>query len=253
MNIKLHTPTTLKTGSGMSSLRQFLLSLLATTVSIVLTFGTAAVIDHNKKQVAKKEIEMMVINDLDQTIATFQRVDSGMRECRNLQMEIAAHPERFDSLRFSFVSKLSWMSEEPVETVEKIFSTSIETFNTVGNANFVNTVSEFYMNRRKYKTTFFDKIKSEIGQKPITQSLDSLMSINFPEYVCINGAFLLEMKDYRNRCMKTAGITEEDMKAFSQQTVAAMNPEKEALNMRLIEEFDSCAEVIQQSMAKRKN
>ena len=109
------------------------------------------------------------------------------------------------------------------------------------------------MNRRKYKTTFFDKIKSEIEQKPITQSLDSLMSINFPEYVCINGAFLLEMKDYRNRCMKRAGITEEDMKAFSQQTVAAMNPEKEALNMRLIEEFDSCAEVIQQSMAKRKN
>lgn len=34
MNIKLHTPKSLKSGSGMSSWRQFLLSLLATTVSI---------------------------------------------------------------------------------------------------------------------------------------------------------------------------------------------------------------------------
>lgn len=38
MNVKLHTPKTLKAGSGMSSMKQFLLSLLATTVSIALTF-----------------------------------------------------------------------------------------------------------------------------------------------------------------------------------------------------------------------
>lgn len=50
MNIKLHTPKSLKTGSGMGTLKQFLLSLIATTVSIVLTFGTAAIIDNNKKQ-----------------------------------------------------------------------------------------------------------------------------------------------------------------------------------------------------------
>lgn len=42
MNVKLHTPKSLKSGSGMSSLKQLLLSLIATTISIVLTFGTAA-------------------------------------------------------------------------------------------------------------------------------------------------------------------------------------------------------------------
>ena len=49
MNVKLHTPKSLKAGSGLSSLKQFVLSLVATTISIVLTFGTAAVIDHKKK------------------------------------------------------------------------------------------------------------------------------------------------------------------------------------------------------------
>ena len=60
MNVKLHTPKTLKAGSGMTSTKQFLLSLIATTVSIVLTFGTAAVVDHHKKQAAKKE--MVILN-----------------------------------------------------------------------------------------------------------------------------------------------------------------------------------------------
>lgn len=64
MNIKLHTPKSLKSGSGMSSWRQFLLSLLATTVSIALTFGTAAIIDNNKKQSEKREIVMMVMYDM---------------------------------------------------------------------------------------------------------------------------------------------------------------------------------------------
>lgn len=41
MNIKLHTPKSLKNGSGMASLKQFLLSLFATTVSIAFTFGMA--------------------------------------------------------------------------------------------------------------------------------------------------------------------------------------------------------------------
>ena len=74
MNIKLHTPTTLKSGSGMKSFKQFLLSILATTVSIILTFGTAAIIDYHKKKAAKKEMTMMIISDFDKNIEITQEV-----------------------------------------------------------------------------------------------------------------------------------------------------------------------------------
>lgn len=60
MNIKLHTPKSLKTGSGMASMKQFLLSIVATSISIALTFGTAAFLDNKKKQSEKLEIVMMV-------------------------------------------------------------------------------------------------------------------------------------------------------------------------------------------------
>ena len=50
MNVKVHTPKNQKMGSTM---KQFLLSLVATTISIVLTFGTAAWLDDKKKTVSR--------------------------------------------------------------------------------------------------------------------------------------------------------------------------------------------------------
>ena len=49
MNVKVHIPKNMKRGETM---KQFLLSLVATTISIVLTFGTAAWLDERKKNEA---------------------------------------------------------------------------------------------------------------------------------------------------------------------------------------------------------
>jgi len=111
MNIKLHTPTTLKNGSGMSSLKQFLLSLVATSISIVLTFGTAAIIDHQKKKASKKEMVMMIISDFDKTIAFMQRADTLLHNCSSAQQDIAVHPEHYDSLKQVFFPALMLMNE----------------------------------------------------------------------------------------------------------------------------------------------
>ncbi len=45
-----------------SGTKQFLLTLLATTFSIILTFGTSAIIDRRHKSAAKKEMVMMKTN-----------------------------------------------------------------------------------------------------------------------------------------------------------------------------------------------
>lgn len=44
MNVKLHTPKSLKMGSGMATIKQLMLSIVATSISIALTFGTAAIL-----------------------------------------------------------------------------------------------------------------------------------------------------------------------------------------------------------------
>ena len=159
MNIKLHTPKSLKTGSGMGSLKQFLLSLFATTVSIALTFGTAAIIDYNKKQSEKHEIVMMVMYDMYNSLKSIEECDSMIHQSMLIQKQIAEDTTMFDKLKYNMIALLPWVGY--TETTERIFSTSIETINTVGNVLFTENVADFYMFRKLYKTQVCDSVANE--------------------------------------------------------------------------------------------
>ncbi len=252
MNIKLHTPKSLQTGSGMTSIKQFLLALLATTISIVLTFGTAAIIENHKKKTAKKEMVMMVLNDFDKTIEVVENIDSGLCECRRLQREIAIHPEQYDSLSKYLIQEMKdWNIVEFIETTERIFSTSIETFNTIGDVNFVNEVSDFYLCRRKYKEEMIDHLKENVTYKDISSSLKSLMSIEFPEYALMNSTFLSDMKAYRDRCMQMMNISQEDLAKFSEQhTSKKADADRAAIKEKLMKEYFEHQEALEQAREK---
>lgn len=252
MNVKLHTPKTLQTGSGMSSVKQFLLSLIATSVSIILTFGTAAIIDHNKKQAAKKEMVMMIVSDIDDSIDLVEKVDTGLIECRRLQNDIALHLEHFDSLRVDFASRMAWIFEEFPETTERIFTSSIETFNTIGDVNFVKEVSSFYMNRHKYKEMIIDELKDQWVENDVLQSFESLLDINYPEYVLLNHSWLQEMKQLRNRCMQMMKVSEEDLADFNKQHTVTVNPENDTRSSKSADEFVSYSTVLEQAKEKLK-
>ncbi len=85
-----------------SAWQQFLLSLLATTVSIVLTFGTSGFIEWRQKEAAKKEMVMMIVYDFDKTMEDVQKAETAFKQASELQQLIALHPEYYDSLRFQF-------------------------------------------------------------------------------------------------------------------------------------------------------
>lgn len=254
MNVKLHTPKTMRAGSGFSSAKQFLLSLLATTVSIVLTFGTAAIIDNHKKASAKKEMVMMVISDFDKTIETLQKTDTALRESVRLQQELAIHPEHYDSLRYRIPVVLSGVVlEEYSETTEKIITTSIESFSTIADVNFLNEVSSFYMTRRKCREKVLDKLAEDIVQNPVGESLMSLMNVNFPDYALNNWAFLEELKARRDKCMQMMHVSEKDLMNFNKrQGDDDVKVESDSRIMEMYQEYDSCSAVIERARAKLK-
>ena len=77
---------------------------------------------------------------------------------------------------------ISATSAEFSKTTENIFSSNIETFNTLGNVNFVHEVSSFYNSRRFYREIVVDQFKKDIKEKIVFQSLGDLFQISFPEY-----------------------------------------------------------------------
>ena len=235
-----------------ATMKQFLLSLLATTISIVLTFGTSAIIEKRHKEAAKREMVMMIIYDVDKTIEQVQNADSAFREASLLQQEVALHPENYDRLRFRFMPAVMCAYTEFAETTEKIFSSNIETFNTLGNVNFVQEVSSFYNARRAYQETVLVPLKEMVSNSPVSRSIEDLFNFDFPECSFSNSNFLETMRKTRNRCMQMMKVKEDELEKFSRQrSVTEDNSEEDNTHQQqMLEELIRANEIIKQAKEK---
>ena len=215
MNIKLHTPKSLKTGSGMSSLKQFLLSIFATSISIALTFGTAAFLDNKKKQGEKREIVMMVMYDMYNSLESIEKADSLIQQAMEIQLQIAEDFSKFDALKYNLAQMLP--KAEYTETTERIFSSNIETINTVGNVLFTENVAEFYQMRKLYKTTVCDSITNDIARNPPFSSLKSLLDFDYSFHAVVSNGMLKDMQRKYAQCKQMMDISDEEIDAYQKE------------------------------------
>ena len=238
-----------------SDTKQFLLTLIATTISIVLTFGTSAVIDRRQKEAAKKEMVLMIIYDFDKTIEQVQYADSIFYQARKAQQEIALHPESFNSRQSCFLSAIAMINDNKfAETTEKIFSSNIETFNTLGNVNFVHEVSAFYNMRRFFQENIMEAFEKEIYGSGIAQSIENLINVDFPNHYINSRQCRISLQKIRNRCMQMMKVSEEDLKEFSRlRSVVEVNSEEDdRMHQRLINEYIEAETTLGQAKEKLK-
>ena len=213
MNIKLHTPKSLKNGSGMSSLKQFLLSLLATTVSIALTFGTAAIIDYNKKQKEKREIVMMVMYDMYNSLEAVKQADSRILESMQRQIKFAEDTTKVKMMDLVQMGRII-PNAEYTETTERIFSSSIETINTVGNVLFTENVAEFYRIRKDYRIFVCDSVQHSIYTDIPFHTVRGTIDFDYTYYAFISGEILVSMQKLFDQSKQMMDVTDEEIEAY---------------------------------------
>ena len=212
MNIKIHTPKSLKLGSGMASLKQFLLSLFATSVSIALTFGTAAIVDYNAKQKSKREIVMMVMYDMYNSLKSIEKADAMIHQSMEIQKQMAEDPTKFDKLRFQIAYLIP--RTDYTETTERIFSSNIETINTVGNVLFTESVATFYKNRQFYKTTVCDSLHNEVDKGTSFTTLKSTLDFNYSFYAMLSRSILKDLQHLYAQCKQMMEVTDEEIETY---------------------------------------
>ena len=61
----------------------FLTSILGTTISIALTFGTTAIVNSRKAEDARRLTAMMIIQDIDNSIETLRNIMDHEEKCYN--------------------------------------------------------------------------------------------------------------------------------------------------------------------------
>ena len=111
------------------ALYDFLMMLAATTVSIVLTFGTTAIVDRKKKKAEKREMVMMIMYDMRETLEKLGRCDQDLNKFFDIHVEVLAHPQQFEE---SFMPmELYIPTADYTTTTENIFKSNIETIRTI--------------------------------------------------------------------------------------------------------------------------
>ena len=193
--------------------KEFLMTLLATTVSIVLTFGTTAIIDRKKQRAEKREMVLMVMYDMRESLLECEQCQKNLKEFCDVQVDLVAHPEKFagDFIRL--------MAHFPVltytTTTESIFRSNIETIRTIGNILFVETVSTFYDDRNKYRSEVVEEFYQEGGVA--TSRYDDLAALNAPSFEYLGEMYYQAMKRAFEECKILMKVSEEDLDVFSKE------------------------------------
>lgn len=212
MNIKLHTPKTLKAGSGIATLKQFVLSMVATTISIILTFGTAAWLDNRKKEGAKREMVMTILYDINSSIEMMEKTDSLLRDGFEQQIKVIENPNLMKENPFMFISMAPDMQYS--ESVENIFSSNIETIHIIGNILFSENVSQIYNLRKKYREEVVETLRKDF-LNPAISTYEGVLGMDFATNISISSTFLAEVKERMAVCKQMMNISDEELQAYS--------------------------------------
>jgi len=126
--------------------KDFVVAILATTVSIVLTFGTSKLIEHNNQKKERRLTALMVMSSIesfarsiDESAEVWDRLDSVAVWLLRLPIE---EVERLGEEPFQ--DAINEVFQAPIirhdQTAETIFSSNIDTWKNMGNFQFVDNV-----------------------------------------------------------------------------------------------------------------
>ena len=199
--------------------KELLMTILATTISIVLTFGTAYQIEYSQKKSSQRQMAMMIIHDIDNSIHRMEQADSIIREFDKLQLLILEgnYDKPIDSAR----TDLSLCNPSVVkfsETTEQIFKSSVDTWNTIGKADFIDNVSNCYIDRNEYNLSIIDEFCKKLLPTDSFRELselDDLLDIDADYYVTYSSEIINRLKAANELNKRIMNVSDKELEKFA--------------------------------------
>ena len=185
MNVKFKMPIFGRNLTMKGSLKELLLTFLGTTISIVLTFGTSALLDHREKAAQQRQTAIMSVYDIDEIIRLLQEDMQKEKAFSEVTNYLYAHQEDLDSVSTDTLKMaVAYLVEDVVgqpewadDSKEKAFSGNIEVRQNMKYAQFYDNVRESYRLRRELlgymeKDLEFSRPVSDADYRQFIQQLD---------------------------------------------------------------------------------
>ena len=201
-------------------------TIFATTFSIVLTFGTATLIERHKQVKEKRQIVLMTMYDLNNSLNQARHCDSLFQEFVELQKLIFENPALLEDSLLALVKSVPVMNY--TETIENIFSTNIETIHTISNVYFVEKASEFYQLRKRFEKNV-EEFEVSYDAFLLSLSYEDLVAFNACTHFVISSNLLADMEHLYLQCKQIMKVTDKELEAFYQvrQQIETASGEKE--------------------------
>ena len=221
-----------------STWRELLLTIVGTTISIVLTFGTAGLLDRCQRIEDRKMSAMMVMSNIEKFSRTAEEMSQKIARCDSIGAWMLSlpkdsldliPPEEVQNLLLEVMTLVDPLTHD--KTAENIFSNSIETWKNMGNFQFIDNVGKCFseMNANEanwnqwvneYEATISDVVSQ---MKPGEHTHTKLLNDNvfrqklvdfhvrkaWLEYVAANIRYLNSMNS------QLIGINEDEVMAFT--------------------------------------
>lgn len=157
MNVKFKMPKFGRQLTGKEWFKELLMTFLGTTISIVLTFGTSALLENREKAAIQRQTAIMSVYDIDEII----RMAKDERKKEAVLSEVTnylySHQEELDSVSTDTLRMaIMYLLEDPTvqpewadDSKEKTFIGNLEVRQNLKYVQFFNNVSECYRLRHK--------------------------------------------------------------------------------------------------------
>ena len=242
---KLNIPKRVK---GSYTFRELFLTFIATTFSIILTFGTSRYFEYREKRASGRQTAINVILDMEENIRQLDELADHEEAQFNLVQYVLGHIEEIDSLSadtledayFYLVRSREFKFDD---SREKIFHSSQDSWKHINNPKFIDLVQTFYYNRHQLENrynidpVFREPISDEEHYQYMLQ-YDSRLLRGLPEllpklledprtdfYITYSTARQRYYRDIANewrvisdQCKFFMGITDEELEEYVEQS-----------------------------------
>ncbi|MBQ9892455.1 MAG: hypothetical protein IJM35_04795 [Bacteroidales bacterium] len=219
--------------------KDLLVAFAGTTLSIILTFGTSALIDNVNRKKDRKLTALMALSSIESSIRALEESGSILARKDTLAQRLLSIPLS-DIKKYPPEALMSSISEIMVnysismdKTIESIFSSNTDTWRNVGNFQFIDNVGKTYASLRDIENDWTIQMRTVSDEYArIMEHPEGYPGESLPEKILSNQTVRKQLqgitssrewlkyvstalRSSNKRNMAMIGISEEEVKAFT--------------------------------------
>ena len=237
--VKFRMPKSARTWAHGSTTRELVLTIIATTISIILTFGTAALLERCQRVDDRKLSAMMVMSNIEQFSRNLDILAQDMAYRDSVATWLLSLPvDKLDNIPpeemtnpINTVVALDLLSHD--RSTEGIFSNSSDTWKNLGNFQFIDNVGSSFSEMNDIEQHWNDWVNENVAtvndvlthMRPGEHTLTKLLTNNtfrqlletfharqnWVQYASAH------CRSLNQKNMELIGITEEEIMDFTDQ------------------------------------